>query len=300
MIEIISTNAPYDFRKMLQRPLSRPSSLLVAEAAPASYTRAIRLGTKPVPVQVVWHGTVDDSHLKVHLPEHLTAGERRACLATVRTILSVDIDIAPFVRQFSAHEQWAALLNRYRGLRPICDGSLFESVVKSIVGQQLNIQFAATLMERLVELGGESVEWQETKLPVFPSPERVAGWSYEQLRQLAFSQRKAEYVIDFARSVVNQEVDLEALWTLPDEDVINALTTLRGIGRWTAECLLLFGMGRPDVLPAADIGVQNALKALYHLDERPKEAQLRDMAEAWRPWRSYASYYLWNSLIKGT
>ncbi|MCK9909215.1 hypothetical protein MXD81_08745, partial [Microbacteriaceae bacterium K1510] len=87
----------------------------------------------------------------------------------------------------------------------------------------------------------------------------------DQLRPLQFSQRKAEYIIDFARALVNETVELERLHQLSDEEVIAYLTPLRGIGRWTVECLLMFGMGRPDLLPAADIGLRNGIHLVYQL-----------------------------------
>lgn len=189
-------------------------------------------------------------------------------------------------------------MERFRGLRPILDADSFESMVKVIIGQQLNVRFAATLTERLVDLGGETVEWNGLVLPVFPSAEQVARWSYDELQGRSFSRRKAEYVIDFARSVVDRRTDLDALWTMTAGEICERLTSLRGIGRWTVECFLLFGMGRPDVLPAADIGVQNAVQRLYGMERRPAEDDVRRMAEPWAPWRSYATYYLWHSLIR--
>ena len=188
-------------------------------------------------------------------------------------------------------------MDRFCGLRPILDADLFESMVKIIIGQQLNVRFAATLTERLVDLGGETVEWNSVLLPVFPSAEQVARWPYDELQSRSFSRRKAEYVIDFARAVVDGRVDLDGLWRMADGEICERLTSLRGIGRWTVECFLLFGIGRPDVLPAADIGVQNALQRLYGMDRRPGEDEVRRLAEPWAPWRSYVTYYLWQSLI---
>lgn len=138
------------------------------------------------------------------------------------------------------------------------------------------------------------------RVAVFPSPGQVACWSYEQLRSLSFSQWKAEYIIDFTRAVVQEDIDLDGLWRLSDDGVMESLTKLRGIERWTVACFLLFGMGRSDVFPAADIGVQNAVKHLYNLAKRPNETQMREMAHDWAPWRSYATFYLWQSLIKQT
>ena len=296
-VEKMFPTAPFNFRLMLQRPLSRPSELLQIDESANSLTRVLRVEDKVVPMTVVGLGTVDSPELEIHLPTHLRDDERLACLSQVRFMFSVDRDLSDFVRTVSEDAAWQNLFLRYAGLRPTYDANLFEAMVKVIIGQQLNVKFAATLVERLVHHCGEVVAWQGKQLHAFPTPGQVAACSYEDLRALSFSQRKAEYIIDFSRNVVTGKLDLEHLWQLSDDEVIASLTKLRGIGRWTVECFMLFGMGRPDVLPAADIGVQNALKVLYDMTERPREAQLRDMAESWAPWRSYATYYLWNSLI---
>jgi DNA-3-methyladenine glycosylase II len=122
---------------------------------------------------------------------------------------------------------------------------------------------------------------------------------YEDLQKLQFNRRKAEYVIDLSRQVADGELDLEGLQSLSDRQVVEKLVALRGVGRWTAECLLLFGMGRPDLLPAADIGVRNAVKKAFELDGQPTEAEVREWGEGWTPWRSYVTFYLWDYLTEG-
>ncbi len=169
-------------------------------------------------------------------------------------------------------------------------------MTKTIVGQQLNLAFAATLNKRLIELLSPPFETEGQLYPVFPSAEQVALCSYEQLRELQFSQRKAEYTIDFAREVVSGKIDLPAMESMEDGEIMELLIKQRGIGRWTAECFLLFGLGRTDLLPAADIGLRNALRRWYGLEDQPSEAQVREMGRKWSPWSSYVTFYLWESL----
>ena len=289
--------APYNFAAILARPLSRPSAVVVADAEAVSYARAVTLRRRPVGICVRAVGTTETPLLELDLPDDVTDDEAAECLQRVAFMLSTDVDLALFHQHFAADAVWEPVLHRFHGLRPIRDADLFESMVKIIIGQQLNVRFAATLVERLVKFAGVQVSLGEQTLPVFPGAATVASWSYEDLRRLSFSQRKAEYVIDLARSVVNGDIHLEEFWNLPDEEVIESLTRLRGIGQWTAECLLLFGLGRPDVIPAADVGVQIAAQRMYGLPHRPHADELRVMAEDWSPWRSYTTYYLWNSLI---
>jgi DNA-3-methyladenine glycosylase II len=298
MFERLYPTAPFDFQKMLLRPLSRPNKTTVIDTETLSYTTVIRLKTRAIPITVTGEGTVDDPIITITYPDDLSEPERSAVRERVQFMFATGFDLTPLYDRWPEDPVWASLIQRQNGLRPIHDGDLFESMIKVIIGQQVNVKFAATLVNRLVDLGGETVEWNFRLLPIFPSPERVASWSYEQLGALSFSQRKAEYVIDFARAVVNGKIELDGLWKMTDMEIYETLTPLRGIGRWTVECFLLFGMGRPDVLPAADIGVQQAVQKLYGLSHRPGEEKVRRWAEAWAPWRSYATYYLWQSLIR--
>ncbi|KPV42779.1 DNA-3-methyladenine glycosylase family protein [Alicyclobacillus ferrooxydans] len=293
----ITPSAPFDFSQMLRRPLSRPSKVTIIHPELPSYTRAMWVSGHPIPITVSAIGTVEYPVLDVTYPDDLSREEQAHVERSIRHMFSTDVRLEQFYSHMADIREWSGLTDRLYGLRPIQDADLFESMVKVIIGQQLNVQFAATLVERLVDLGGQVIEWHGTGLPVFPSAQQVANWSYEDLRTLSFSQRKAEYVIDFARAMVSGKVDLESLWHMSDDEVYDLLLPLRGIGRWTVECFLLFGMGRADIMPAADIGVQNAIQKLYGMVERPKEQEIRQLAEPWAPWRSYATYYLWQSLI---
>jgi DNA-3-methyladenine glycosylase II len=222
-------------------------------------------------------------------------GEREELEQTVRRMFALDVDLSPFygmdfdpVMERVVHER--------KGMRIVREPNVYECLVKTIISQQLNVSFAAVLIDRLIRLVGEVTEWNGELLPVFPKPEQVARLSYEELQALQFNRRKAEYVIDLSRKVADGTLDLEELDFLPDEEVFWVLLPQRGIGRWTVECLLLFGLGRPDLLPAADIGLRNAIRRAYGLDQQPDENRVRRMGEAWAPFRSFATFYLWDTL----
>lgn len=298
MIRHLKPTAPFSFAEMLRRPLSRLSCINVIDPAIPSYTRAIDCQTRVIPVTIVSSGTVEAPVLSVRMPEDTSVDEQAILLDIVGHMFSVHVDIRDFYRIVSEDRIFAQLTQAHYGLRPIQDANLFESMVKVIIGQQLNVQFAATLVARFIDHGAKTINWEGMTLPTFPSPAQVASFSYSELRTLSFSQRKAEYVIDFARAIVDGKVNLEELATLPDDEIYKQLTVFRGIGRWTVECFLLFGLGRQDVFPAADIGVLNAVKRVYDMDERPTEEEMRRIAQHWQPWRSYATYYLWQSLMQ--
>lgn len=288
---------PYDFEAMLRRPLSRPSRGIVVDPVAGTLAKVVRLSNKAVPVYVSSQGSTDDPTLVYTHPDGLSPAESQELERRMEHMLSIARHPGGFYDRIASSPAWARLIDQYRGLRLLCDDDLFESLVKIIVGQQLTVRFAAVLVGRLIEYAGEVVVWDKQTLPVFPSPERVAALSYQELRRLSYSQRKAEYVIDTARAVVEGRLDLERFRDMEDSEVSGRLVQERGVGRWTVECFLLFGLGRPDILPAADIGVQNAIQRLLELPERPLESEVRMMSGSWAPWRSFATYYLWQSLI---
>jgi DNA-3-methyladenine glycosylase II len=293
----IRPTPPYDFDKLISRLSSHNEMVTVEKGRRVVRTIRPSLEAAPVLIKAESAGTVDDPLIQVGI---FGAEEAGANLAQVERRLhrmfTADMDIGSFYAAMESDPVMKEVVRRHYGLRLFTDGDLFESMVRTIIGQQLTVSFASTLTRRLVDVASEPFELEGLSYPVFPAPSQVAGLSVLQLRELQFSTRKAEYVIDFAKAVCGGTVDLEALYAMGDEEVIEALLPLRGIGRWTVECLLLFGMGRADLLPAADIGLRNAVRNQYGLDHQATEAEVRRLGEAWATFRSYATYYLWETL----
>lgn len=187
-------------------------------------------------------------------------------------------------------------VERYRGLRPLAIPDPFEALVWAILGQQINIAFAATLKRRLLERYGQVVQVDGRAFRLFPVPELLVDLGVEEMRLLQFSRQKTAYIRELARAVASGSIDLERLRTLPDGRVIEELTRLRGIGLWTAEYLLLRGFGRPDAVPAGDMGLRAILGRLHGLGRNATEAEVRALVAPWAPWRGYVATYLWFAL----
>jgi DNA-3-methyladenine glycosylase II len=212
-------------------------------------------------------------------------------------MFSLDVPLKEFYTHCREQDhRMAEVVTKLHGARMLRDEDLFACVISSIISQQLNLKFAMELKRRMWALAGQALPVDGVDMYADPSPEAVARLSYEDLRGQQFSWRKAEYVIDFARLVAEGRFDLESIRQMDDEEAIAHISSVRGLGRWTAECVLLFGLGRPDLLPAKDIGLQNAVTRVWGLKERIAEKELRARAEEWKPWRSWYTYYLWLSL----
>jgi 3-methyladenine DNA glycosylase/8-oxoguanine DNA glycosylase len=162
----------------------------------------------------------------------------------------------------------------------------YDALVQSIVYQQLSGKAAATILGRVLQNFGGDV----------PDPRELVGASDDVLRAAGLSRAKTAALKDLARHAIDGSLpDLPEVQGLDDEEVIARLSQVRGVGPWTAQMYLMFGLARPDVLADTDLGVQSGVAMLHGVD-RPGPAALRELAEAWRPWRTVACWYLWRAV----
>lgn len=181
-----------------------------------------------------------------------------------------------------------ALGNRYE-LRPDLQCTPFRALARAIAHQQLNGTAAKSILARFVSVCGVDGE--------FPTPEAVLAARTETLRAAGFSSAKIASLRDLAAKTLEGVVpDRPVLETLGDDEIIERLTSVRGIGRWTVEMMLIFQLGRPDVLPIDDFGVRNGFRLAYGLRSQPAPKALAAFGERWRPYRSAASWYLWRAV----
>jgi DNA-3-methyladenine glycosylase II len=173
--------------------------------------------------------------------------------------------------------------------RPRSTGTHFDALFRSIVYQQLSGKAAGTILDRVVALYGGR----------YPRPAQLLATPDAALRGAGLSRQKLGYLRDLAAKVDGGEVPLARVGRLPDEEVITHLTRVKGIGRWTAQMFLIFRLGRPDVLPELDLGIQTAIQRAYQLTVRPAPADVLRIGESWRPYATVASWYLWRSLESG-
>lgn len=172
---------------------------------------------------------------------------------------------------------------RRRG-RPV--GNPYGALLRAVVGQQLSVKAAATIFERVLGLfGGE-----------MPSPQELLDADPQTLRDAGLSWRKVEYLSDLATHVLDGSLEVERFGDLDDEAIVAEITAIRGFGLWTAQMFLMFHLERADVLPVGDLGIRNAIRLEYQLEELPGAAEIEPIAEPWRPYRTLACLYLWESL----
>ncbi|MEM1323389.1 MAG: DNA-3-methyladenine glycosylase [Bacteroidota bacterium] len=205
--------------------------------------------------------------------------------------------LSPFYDFARQDELLAPIVERHRGLRIIGIPDLFEALSWSVIGQQINLAFAYTLKRRMVENWGESFEAQGQRRYLFPRPEAIAPLEVAHFTPYQYSRRKAEYLIGIARLMADGQLSKAPLQAQPFEEALHTLVAIRGIGPWSAHYVLMKCLLHGEAYPAQDAGLHQALRKHLQLPTKPDKALLQALGNRWGPWRAYAVFYLWQSLL---
>lgn len=214
----------------------------------------------------------------------------------VRRMFDLDTDLAPFLALARRDRLLAPLVARHPGLRLPQLPDPFEGAVRAIVGQQVSVAAARTVIDRLIRRLGEPVAAAGGGLFAFPRPATVADAAPEHLAALGLTRAKVAALIAVAAATAGGVVDWERLRGATPQDAAAALVALPGIGPWTASYIRMRALGDRDAFPASDLGVIKALTALAPRSAAAGAAGITDLAERWRPFRAYAAIHLWRSL----
>jgi DNA-3-methyladenine glycosylase II len=161
----------------------------------------------------------------------------------------------------------------------------FFALSRSIIGQQLSTKAARTILGRVINLLGGKM-----------TPERILSVKDEELRSMGVSYSKIKYLKNLSKVVDNDILNLKNLEKFENEDVVSILTEVNGIGKWTAEMFLIFSLGRTDIFSLSDVGLQRSVMNLYKISEKPSKKQLAQISSKWKPYRTFASLYLWEAI----
>lgn len=281
----INVEGPYDFDRVLQRLSIDP--LMVINQKERTVKVPIYQEELPIVITVQATGTKQEPSFQLTSNANLTEKE----IHHIKNIFQWNKPLQAIQDHF-ANTELAPIFKEHEGTPLVLDFDLYHCLMKCIIHQQVNMKFAHTLTQRFVHTFG----FEKEGVWFYPKPEDVAKLDYEQITELKMSRRKAEYIIDTSKMISEGELPLYELHQKPDEVILKELVKVRGIGPWTVQNLLLFGLGRPNLFPIADIGIQNALKKLKGLDQKPTVLQMQEWSKDWEPYLSYASLYLWRSI----
>lgn len=264
------------------------------------FRRVVALAGARQGYRLRWSGPPDRTRLAIAIPGCRSARVAEAVCAEVRRLLFLDADLPGFYRVAAADAALGPLVGPLYGMRPTLAPTPFEMLVGAIIAQQVNLAFAVATRARLVRRFGRAVEVDGETVWAFPAPEALARARVGELRRLKLSGRKAEYLLGLARLVATGALDLGRLATLPNGEVIDELTRIRGIGRWTAEWFLARALGRGDVCPAGDLAVRKCFARFYARGRPLSERAIRRRAARWGLHQNLAIHYLLAGLRRRT
>jgi DNA-3-methyladenine glycosylase II len=265
----------------------------VNRVADDRFRRVLRAGARLIPYEVRWDGTVDERQLVVDIPGERSAGIRDAVVGEVRHLFGLGFDLPGFYRMAKGDPALSTLVEPLHGLRPTLTPTALEMLVGSITAQQVNLTFAFALRASLVRRFGTAVPFRGDTLYAFPEAAVLARVPVRTFRAMKFSTRKGEYVQGVGRAIADGTVDHARLVEASSEAVIESLTALHGLGRWTAEWFIARCLGRGAVCPAGDLAVRKVFER-YYPRRRPytEDAMRKRAADAWGPYQNLAIHYL--------
>ncbi|WP_059172503.1 DNA-3-methyladenine glycosylase [Bacillus sp. FJAT-27445] len=283
--ESIQIDGPYNFDRVLDRLSMDPLNALNLE------NRTIKVPIKQAggafTATVTATGTTNQPSFVIEAE----SGDKERIIKRLAEVFQWEVPLKDIHEHFGKTDL-NMIFDEHIGTPLILDFDPFGCLLKCIIHQQLNLAFAIKLTQRFVMKYG----FEKDGAWFYPSPETVAALTVEELREMQFSGRKAEYCIDIAKAVTEGGLDIEALKHEDEQVIFDKLIKIRGIGAWTIQNFLLFGLGRQNLFPMADIGIQNALKKLYQLERKPTNEEMERYKTGWEPYLSYASLYLWRSI----
>jgi DNA-3-methyladenine glycosylase II len=299
---VLDARAPFDFASTA-RFLRFTDAEAVDTFAAGRYRRAIHFGARLFLLSVEADGrdARPAVNLKLTPEQFVTPRILDDAARVVRDVFSLEHDLAGWRARLSRDPLMRRLEAEHRGLHLPRWPSLFEALVTSILLQQIATTVAITFRRRVVERYGERLDAEGETYFAFPRAERLAGASVEELRALGLSNAKAACIIEVARASASGELSSDALVREDNEGIIARLSSLRGIGRWTAEWALMLHFGRADVFPAADLFLRGVVVKYYNRGAAMSEREIRAFAaKRWGAYQSYSALYFLAGMRAGT
>jgi len=238
--------------------------------------------------------------VELHSSKPITPTNKQEALHAIKRIFSLDFDLGIFYKEVENDHALRQIIQQLYGYKFPTTPTVFESLVDAIVEQQISIKVARTIEERLAVKFGDKLEIENENFFEFPTPRNLSEASISDIQGVGLSERKAEYINNAAKMIVEGKLDLELMKKETDaEQVIAELDALKGVGVWTAELTMLRGIPRWDVLPSDDFGIRRVIST-YYCGGRPIEAaEAREIAKTWGKWKGLAAFYLILAEVNG-
>ncbi len=273
--------------------LRRRSHNAVDRWQASTYQRVVSIDGGPLALSVTQDGGLDAPRLSVLLAGRpIDQGVELLAHDALNRLLGLSVDLSGFATMAELDPLLGPLAGRMRGLKPPRFASVFEALVNGVACQQLSLAVGVHLLNRLTLAHGRPASDAAGGPHAFPDPDRLAAVQPDELKRHGFSLSKARTIVETARAIVNGELDLESLETLDDAAAIERLRSLRGIGRWTAEYVMLRGLGRLHIFPGDDVGAHNKLRRLFDIDTKLDYDCVHQLVARWHPYAGMVYFHL--------
>jgi DNA-3-methyladenine glycosylase II len=266
------------------------------------FHQVLKLNDNLVLIQVKSSGTVEKPELSVTLKSNLTltSQDKKTAEKIVKFIFNLDFDLNSFYQDVKKDPVMHQISQQLYGLKNPTTPTVFESLIDSIVEQQISIKVAHTIEQRLAKKFGDPFDIEGRTYFAYPTPQCISDASVSEVQQVGLSMRKVEYIHGVAQLIEDGKLELEEMKKQKNPDCIIAkLDEIKGVGVWTSELTMLRGMQRLDALPADDFGIRRVISR-YYCGGRPIKAdEARGISKAWGRWKGLAAFYLIIAEVKG-
>jgi DNA-3-methyladenine glycosylase II len=258
-----------------------------------TYRRVLTIDDGPAALSVTQDGTPEAPRLSARVgATPIDPSSERLVRRRLNRLLGLEVDLSAFAAMAAPDPLLGRLAARMRGLKPPRFPTAFEALVNGVACQQLSLDVGIHLLNRLTAEWGRPASEDPEGMRAFPGPEELASAGPDDVKRLGFSQAKARAIVDAARATASGDLDLEGLERLEDAAAIERLTGMRGIGRWTAEYVLLRGLGRLHIFPGDDVGAHNKLRRLFDIDTSLDYDAVRRLVRRWHPYAGVVYFHL--------
>jgi DNA-3-methyladenine glycosylase II len=259
----------------------------------STYQRVVSIDGGSVAVSVTQDGSPDAPRLSVHLAGRpIDRHAEILARSALNRLLGLTVDLSEFAAMAALDPLLGPLAERMRGLKPPRFPTVFEALVNGVACQQLSLAVGIHLLNRLVADRGRPVSENPDAPRAFPTPEELAPVQPDELKLQGFSFTKARAIVETARAIVAGDLNLESLEQVDDRETIERLTSLRGVGRWTAEYVMLRGLGRLHIFPGDDVGAHNKLRLFFGIDTELDYDSVKRLLAPWHPYAGVVYFHL--------
>ncbi|HQJ07457.1 MAG TPA: DNA-3-methyladenine glycosylase 2 family protein [Deltaproteobacteria bacterium] len=258
------------------------------------YSRILVFDNEPVKVTAIQKEmhTQPGICLTLQSEREVTPQLQHDARLTLQKMLGLTVDLQPFYAMAGSNDILSSLVQRFRGVRPPRFPTIFEALINAVACQQVTLDLGIVMLGRLSEGFGKEFVDNDTVMHAFPRPEDFQEASEDDIRELGFSRQKARAMKELADGILDKRIDLTSFERMSDRDAVAHLTNLRGIGRWSAEYVLLRGLGRLDSFPGDDVGAQSNLERIFRLGHKPGYEEIRTLTSQWHPYEGLVYFHL--------